>query len=100
LCMYGVYFSCLAEQSVLCLFFCLYSWVFICLFCLFYLFCFLFDEMFVFVLWIFLCFYIACNIVCVYFWFCLGSVHLFSWWMNKQMFISACIYVLFVWRSN
>jgi len=47
-----------------------------------------------------LCFYIACNIVCVYYWFCLSSVHLFSWWMNKQMFISACIYVLFVWRSN
>jgi len=36
LCMYGVCFSCLAEQSVLYLFFCLFSWVFI-LFALFVL---------------------------------------------------------------
>ena len=87
LCMYLIVFS---SCVLWCVFFlsswaecflfviCLFSWVFICLFCLFYLFCFLFDEMFVLVLWMFLCFYIACTIVWIHYWFCLGSVQLFS----------------------
>merc|ERR1740129_2302647 len=62
---YGVCVFCLAEYSFVCsvCFTCLASFLIRCLYWYYGFPCF---------------FYIACTIVCVHYWFCLCSVHLFS----------------------